>query len=82
MPLTYTRDGVTLQGIKSLDNQRHTFDQGEWLVVAYFEGSPELWAVSIGAGLVTLRQHYNKEWPDHVVNFDIFLPLLQGLTGR
>lgn len=49
---------------------RTTLTKTSMLVVAWFDGEPELWLVDGQAGVEQLRKFYRDEWGDRMIPFD------------
>jgi hypothetical protein len=68
--LSHTVDDVTHVGFTDLRNKNQPI-AGEFIVVAWFDGEPDLWLVSGEAGLKELRNFYTREWGNRDVPFTI-----------
>ena len=59
-------------GFSSLTDRRVHLEPGHVLVIAWFDGEPDLWVADGEAGIQELRRAYREDWGDRDIPFDTF----------
>jgi hypothetical protein len=67
--LTYTIDSVKHVGFTRLTRPSQTVQPDTSVVIAWFDGEPELWIVENASGYIALRKMYTDEWGDREIPF-------------
>ena len=71
MSMKHVSDGVEWKGFQAADTRRDALPVGSLLVIAWFDGEPEVWAAENLRGVDALRGYYRKEWGDREVPFTV-----------
>lgn len=61
--MQFTVDDVVYSGFQSASRQ-NSIKPDNILVIAWFDGEPELWVVENATGVENLRQMYHNTWGD------------------
>lgn len=63
---------VTYDGISGVLRKQFDNIEQRMVVIAWFDGEPDLWLVEDAAGLKELRRYYTDEWgPERPIPFTI-----------
>lgn len=77
---TFVQDGVTYKGftryVRPVVFSTVTERLGHKLIIAWFDGEPDLWLVEGMSGLEALRAFYAAEWGPDRTTFQTFIQTL------
>ena len=74
--VTHTKQGpkeVTHRGFTRLSyDNRQTQHPATLMVIAWFDGEPDMWLVDGEDGIKALREYYKADWGDRDIPFDVW----------
>lgn len=68
--MTHTIDGVTYHGFQRVSNPTNA-PIDTILIIAWFDGEPDLWAAENLDGVESLRRYYRADWGDRDIPFTL-----------
>jgi hypothetical protein len=66
--MKFTSNGVEWHGFQHVGSFRQ-IKEGHILVVAFFDGEPELWLAENADGIESLKRYYRHGWSEMVIPF-------------
>ena len=74
----FHNDYGTYQGVRRGDAvQSEPVSENERLVVAWFDGEPELWLIWDMRSLGELQRYYSDQWGDRRIPMSVYQPVLR-----
>lgn len=72
--MEFRSDDRVYTGFRRISNRR-LVQPTEILIIAWFDGEPDLWVAENEAGVMELRRYYVDDWGgDREIPFDMFHP--------